>query len=108
MTAKEHCERVRFDPKLVKQKFPSNGFKCIYPKDAQGEDPDLYLKIQKKANDIFRSSTGTVPAKKATFVEEKKAKKKKKKTKKKRESENQKQEISSNDEDESNWQEGGP
>lgn len=42
---REHCDRVRFDPNTVKNKFPNNGFRLIYPKDAPGEDPDLYLKI---------------------------------------------------------------
>lgn len=45
MSAKEHCERVRFDPKLVAQKMPQNGYRLIYPKDARGEDPDLYTKF---------------------------------------------------------------
>ena len=67
----------------------------------------IVVSPMKKANDIFRSSTGTVPAKRQVYTEEaKKAKKKKKKPKKKRESANQKLENSSNDEDESNWQEG--
>jgi hypothetical protein len=63
------------------------------------------LRVQKKANDIFRSTTGTVPAKKANFTDPKTAvKKKKKKPKKKRESAYLKLEVSSNDEgDESNW-----
>jgi hypothetical protein len=42
------------------------------------------LKIQKKANDLWKLSTGTVPMKKAWEREEKKPKKKKKKPKKKR------------------------
>lgn len=64
MSAKEHCERVRFDPKLVQQKFPDSGYKLIHPCDAPGADPDLYLKITKKSFEIFRSATGTNPAKK--------------------------------------------
>jgi len=52
---------VRFDPKAFEGKFPSSGYKCIYPKDAPGDDPDMYLKIQARSYDIFRSATGTVP-----------------------------------------------
>ena len=44
-TAKEHSDRVRFDPGLVGKHLPDNGFRLIYPADAPGEDPDLYLKI---------------------------------------------------------------
>ena len=53
----------------------------IYPKDAPGEDPDLYLRIQKKANDIFRSATGTIPFKKDANLDDKKKVPKKKKKK---------------------------
>ena len=42
LTAKEHSERVRFDPTLVEKKIKNNKFKLIYPKEAPGEDPDLY------------------------------------------------------------------
>lgn len=45
LTAKEHCERVRFDPKVWEQRFPNSGYRWIYPQDAPGEDPDLYVKI---------------------------------------------------------------
>jgi hypothetical protein len=45
MTAKEHCEKVRFDPKLVTQRLPRNAYRLIYPKEAKGDDPELYLKI---------------------------------------------------------------
>jgi len=62
---REHCERVRFDPNTVKIKFPNNGFRLIYPKDAPGEDPDLYLKIQKRANDMWKHATGTITIKRA-------------------------------------------
>ena len=42
MTAKEHCEKVRFDPKLVAQRLPQNGYRLIYPGEAKGDDPELY------------------------------------------------------------------
>lgn len=45
MSAKEHCERVRFEPNTIYQKFPNNGYKLIFPKEAPGPDPDLYLRI---------------------------------------------------------------
>ena len=60
MNVKEHCDRVRFDPSLVAQRFPNSGYRLIYPKDAPGEDPDLYLKIQKKAHQMWKLTTGTV------------------------------------------------
>lgn len=44
-SAKEQCERVRFEPSLVKQRLPNSGYKLIYPADAPGADPDLYLRI---------------------------------------------------------------
>lgn len=53
MSAKEHCERVRFDPNLVKTHLPDSGFRLIHPKDARGDDPDLYLRISKKAMEIW-------------------------------------------------------
>ena len=76
---------MRFDPKVWEQRFPNSGFKWIYPQDAPGEDPDLYVKIQAKSYDIFRSATGTVPKQREVYdplVERKKeeaALKKKKK-----------------------------
>ena len=59
-SAKEQCERVRFQSQLVKQQLPESGYKLIYPADAPGPDPDLYLRIQKASYDIFKSATGTV------------------------------------------------
>lgn len=50
MSAKEHCDKVKFDPTVVGQKCPKNGYSLIYPKDAPGEDPDLYIKIMRKAH----------------------------------------------------------
>ena len=49
LTAKEHSDRVRFDPNIAMSKIKNNKFKLIYPKDAPGSDPDLYLKLQEKA-----------------------------------------------------------
>lgn len=78
MSAKEHCERVRFDPKLVAHKLPHSGFKLIFPSDAApGEDPDLYLRVQKKSFEIFRSATGTIPAKRQLEAEQLELQKKK-------------------------------
>lgn len=42
MTVKEHCDRVRFDPKDVSMKLPNNGFRLIHPAVAPGPDPELY------------------------------------------------------------------
>lgn len=33
MSAKEHSDKVRLDPKLVSSVFPKNKFKLIYPLD---------------------------------------------------------------------------
>ena len=60
LTAKEHCDRVRFDHNLVKKRIPNNKYDLIYPKEAPGEDPDLYLKLYKKADEIWKMSTGTM------------------------------------------------
>lgn len=60
LTAKEHSERVRFDPNLVEKKIKNNKFKLIYPKESTGEDTDLYSKFQKKATEIWKASTGTI------------------------------------------------
>ena len=81
MTVKEHCERVRFDPKLVPLRLPKNGFRLIHPMEAPGEDPDLYLKVSRKAFDIFRMTTGTLPKSRIPDVEPKPKPKKKKKKK---------------------------
>lgn len=60
MSVKEHCDRVRFDPTQVKKCLPNSGFRMIYPKDAPGDDPDLYQKIQRKAHQLWKLATGTV------------------------------------------------
>ena len=50
----EHAARVRFDPLLVDERLGrANKFKLIYPKEAPGNDPDLYNKFLRKANDIW-------------------------------------------------------
>ncbi len=59
MTAKEHSDRVRFDPNTVKQKFPNSGYRLIYPTTSQHSD--MYLKISKRANEMWKENTGTVP-----------------------------------------------
>ena len=84
VSAKEHCERVRFDFKQFEQKYPNSGFKLIYPAEAPGDDPDLYLKIQAKSYDIFRSATGTVPQKREVFDPDFKRKQKEAAAKKKK------------------------
>jgi hypothetical protein len=48
MSAKEHCDRVKFDPKKVATHLPDSGFKLIYPCEE-----DLYIKIQKKATEMW-------------------------------------------------------
>ena len=72
MTAKEHCEKVRFDPNLVTQRFPRNAYRLIYPKEAKGDDPELYLKILRKSNEIWKAATGTFNKREETYSEEKK------------------------------------
>lgn len=44
LTAKEHSERVRFNHMLVED-IPNNKYMLIYPQQAPGGDPDLYLKF---------------------------------------------------------------
>lgn len=58
----------------------------IYPKQAPGGDPDLYLKFQKRADEIWKSATGTIineKLRRRLLNEEPEEKKKKKKKKKK-------------------------
>ena len=59
LTAKEHSDRVRFDPNIAMQKVKDNKFKLIYPKEAPGNDPDLYIKLQERATQIWKAATGT-------------------------------------------------
>ena len=59
LSAKEHSDRVRFDPNLAMQKIKGNKFKLIYPKDAPGADPELYVKLLDKATQIWKAATGT-------------------------------------------------
>ena len=35
-SAKEHCDRVKFDYTLVEKRLPDNGFRLAYPKEAPG------------------------------------------------------------------------
>lgn len=124
-SAKEHCERVKFDHTLVEKCLPHNGFRLAYPKDAPGKDPDLYLRISKKSFEIFRATTGTNPQKRQSVDEPKKvaAKKKKKKLPQKQpkhhvqsqpeikiqdEQTNSENEQSKGAQSESNWQNGDP
>ena len=81
MSVKEHCDRVKFDPSLVAIRFPNSGYRLIYPKEAPGEDPDLYLKIQKKAHQMWKAATGTETKKRPGDYDEKPRKKKLKKKK---------------------------
>ena len=81
MSAKEHCDKVKFDPSNVAHRLPNSGFSLIYPKEAPGDDPDLYIKIHKKAHNLWKLATGTVPKKRPGEGDEKV---KKKKTKKKK------------------------
>jgi hypothetical protein len=81
MSAKEHCDKVKFDPSTVAHRLPNSGFSLIYPKEAPGDDPDLYIKIHKKAHNLWKLATGTVPKKRPGEGDEKV---KKKKTKKKK------------------------
>lgn len=123
MSAKEHCDKVKFDPMTVAQKLPSSGFSLIYPKDTPGDDPDLYLKIHKKAHNLWKLATGTVTKKRPGDIDEKQKKKKPRKKKhkpKKRissaahkkggtavESEqSQSEDGTSSEDDESNWKDG--
>lgn len=107
MTAKEHCDRVRFDPTLVEKRLPENGFRLVYPKEAPGDDPALYEKITKKANDMWKKTTGTVTQVRPVFEEEKKKKKppkKKPKKKKKVKVVDSDRDEEEDEPDESNWQ----
>ena len=85
-TALEHSQRVRFDHTQVEAMLGSaNKFKLIYPKEAPGADPDLYIKFQQKANEIWRALTGTkqnLNARREMQEKEEKPKKPKKKKKK--------------------------
>lgn len=87
MSVNQHCERVRWDPREVAEKLPDSGFRLIYPKDAPGPDPDIYIKIQKKAAQMWKLATGTVPTKRPGLDlddGEKKKKRRKKKLHKKK------------------------
>lgn len=75
MTVKEHCDRVRFDPKDVKLKLPNSGYRLIHPAAAPGSDPDLYSKIAKKSYQMWKLATGTVTQKRPVEKIKKKYKK---------------------------------
>jgi len=86
-SAKDHSERVRFPPGII-ENITDNKFRLIYPKQAPGPDPDLYIKFLTKADSIWKSATGTFINEKLRKKieqgmngepEEKKKKKKKKK-----------------------------
>ena len=83
MTVNQHCDRVRWDPSEVAEKLPDSGFRLIYPKQAPGPDPDIYTKIQKKAAQMWKLATGTVPTKRPGLDTEDGEKKKKRRHKKK-------------------------
>lgn len=53
---KEHCERVRFDPKVIEKKFPESKFKLVFPSAKNDSD---YDKFQRKANEVWQMTTGT-------------------------------------------------
>lgn len=53
----------------------------IYPKNAPGDDPDLYQRIAKKAHQMWKLSTGTVTQKRPGEADDKPRKKKLKKKK---------------------------
>ena len=75
---------MRFNPAEVEQRLgKSNKFKLIYPREAPGPDPDLYIKLARKANDIWRQATGTVQNTNPRRDLQKEEKPKKKKKKKK-------------------------
>ena len=76
---------MRFNHTLVED-IPNNKYMLIYPKQAPGGDPDLYLKFQKRADEIWKSATGTIineKMRRRLLNEEPEEKKKKKKKKKK-------------------------
>lgn len=66
MTAREHCERVKFDFSLVDRYVPNNKFKRIYPYDASmagtaenGDDlGDLYAKLEKSSTIVWKKIAG--------------------------------------------------
>ena len=76
---------MRFDPNIAMQKIKDNKFKLIYPKEAPGNDPELYTKLQERATQIWKAATGTyVPQPKQKEKEEKEKELKPKKPKKKK------------------------
>ena len=66
MTAREHCERVKFEFALVDRYIPNNKFKRIYPYDRSmagvaenGDDlGDLYRKLEKSSALIWKKIAG--------------------------------------------------
>lgn len=86
LSAKEHSDRVRFQANLV-DNIAGNKYNLIFPRQASGSDPDLYLKFQKRADELWKSATGTFINEKLrkklleqnAEPEEKKKKKKRKK-----------------------------
>jgi len=67
------------------QKIKGNKFKLIYPKDAPGADPELYVKLLDKATQIWKAATGTYnPQTKPSHHKEKEEKDKEKPKKKKK------------------------
>lgn len=62
----------------MEKRLPNSGFRLLYPKEARGDDPDLYVKIQKKATEMWQMSTGTVTKMRQTLDDPKMQVKKKK------------------------------
>eukprot|EP00347_Sterkiella_histriomuscorum_P024455 403331059 len=79
LSVKEHVDRVRFDPSTVANLNPQNKFKLIYPKPSgTSSDNDDYEKYQRKANEIWQLTTGTMKQPNLTQVQTATEKKKKK------------------------------
>ena len=84
MTAQEHSQRVRFDTNLVERYLPRSGFKKIYPIDpgqggfaANGDElEDLYAKLEKVSQTVWKKQVGMIQKKEANPNGEKKKKKK--------------------------------
>lgn len=84
MTAREHCERVRFDHNLVDKYVPNNKFRRIFPLDPgsgaraeNGDDLDeFYNKLEKISTVIWKKQVGMIEKKKNDDKDPKQVKKK--------------------------------
>ena len=84
MTARVHCERVRFDHNLVDKYVPNNKFRRIFPLDPgsgaradNGDDLDeFYYKLEKISTVIWKKNVGMIEKKKQEDKDPKQVKRK--------------------------------